>query len=277
MRETLKRGGKGPDRKLLPTMVRIVAGRLKSLNPQKQNPKNPRSTIESNDLEELKSYLIGLGASSVGYTQVPEAYIFRNKGILHTNAIALSMEMDKDAFEITPSFECEVAVMDIYRDLGIIANKGADWLRKRGYSAQAGHALMGVALYPALAQQAGLGLMGKNGILITPEHGPRVRLGTIFTSIDNLPDADVRDHDWIADYCEACNICVKKCPVGAIHSNTADRTGKHMKFVDTEVCFPQFADEFGCAVCIGVCPFNSRPYEDIKAGHLRKGTAKAVG
>ena len=81
--------------------------------------------------------------------------------------IVMSMEMDEEGFKAAPSFECEAAVMEIYRDLGIIANKGADWLRKRGYSAHAGHALMGVTLYPALAQQAGLGWMGKSGVVTT--------------------------------------------------------------------------------------------------------------
>ena len=254
MRESLKRGKSGPDRRMLKYMVPIMRGMIRSLKPLRRNPPVPKPTIGEEELRELEQYLIDLGAGSVGYTPVSAKYVFQDKGILHSNAIVMSMEMDAHGFERTPSFSCEVAVMEIYRDLGIIANKGADWLRKRGYSAHAGHALMGVALYPALAQLAGLGWIGKSGILITPEHGPRVRLGAMFTNIENLQSAGNERHQWIEDYCEDCHICVKKCPFGAIRSKPVDRTADHISFVETEVCFPQFSDHYGCAVCIGVCP-----------------------
>lgn len=134
-------------------------------------------------------------------------------------------------------------------------------------SAQAGHALMGVALYPALARQAGLGWMGKNGILITLEHGPRVRPGAIYTNIENLPSTGTVKHRWIEDYCEHCWICVRKCPIGAINEAPMDGTAEHMKFVDTEICFEQFADNMGCGVCIGICLLSQRSYKDIERAY----------
>jgi epoxyqueuosine reductase len=264
MRENMRREYSGPDKRFMRFMPAIMAGMLKSLNPLKKNPPAPKKRIEEDELNALVSYLLSIGASSVGFTRVPKRFIFKNKAILHANAIVLSMEMDRKGFDIVPSVECEMAVMEIYRDLGIIANRGAAWLRKRGFSAHAGHPLMGVALYPALAQLGGLGWMGKNGLTITPEHGPRVRLGAIYTGAENLPFYEGDEHRWIEEYCETCNICAQKCPVDAIASGKVDRSGDHITFVDTERCFPQFANQYGCAICIAVCPFNKRSYNDIK-------------
>ena len=64
-------------------------------------------------------------------------------------------------------------VHETYNQLGQISNRIADWLRERGYAAHAGHPLGGMALYPPMAQEAGLGWRGISGLVITPEYGPR--------------------------------------------------------------------------------------------------------
>ena len=59
----------------------------------------------------------------MGYTKVPARWIFQNKAIAFNNAIVLSMEMDQNGIDTAPSIACETTVMEIYRDLGQIANK----------------------------------------------------------------------------------------------------------------------------------------------------------
>ena len=270
MEEGLKRGNGGPGgsrsiRIMAPTMLGIV----KSLRSLKKNPSRPKTEALAELVDDLKAYLLGLGASSVGYTQVPERWIFQNKAILHTNAVVLTMEMDKPRIDTAPSQDSLEAVVEIYRDLGRIANRGADYLRRQGYSAQAGHPLMGLALYPPLAQMAGLGWMGANGLIITPEHGPRVRLAAIFTSIENLPFSAQNDHQWVEEYCAACQICVHKCPVEAIMSEPERHENGQITYVVNERCFPYFSDYYGCSVCIAVCPFNHSPYDRLKQYFVR--------
>mgnify|MGYP002732452004 CR=1 FL=1 len=61
------------------------------------------------------------------------------------------------------------------------------------------------------AQAAGLGVIGKNTLLITPEYGNMVWLGAI------LCDAELQSDAPLAlDYCHRCDICVRACPVGAV-------------------------------------------------------------
>ena len=264
MKENLKRGS-GPGgfssmRIMGPTML----GMRESLTSLGKNPDQPRTEAPPDLIDDLEAYLLGLGASSVGYTRVPERWIFRDKAILHTNALVLSMEMDKPRIETAPSQDGLEAVLEIYRDLGRIANKGADYLRNRGYSAHAGHPLMGPALYPPLAQMAGLGWLGANGMIVTPEHGPRVRLAAIFTGVENLPFSTQNDHRWVEEYCAACQICVRKCPVEAIMPEPERHQNGQITYVINERCFPYFSDYYGCSVCIAVCPFSRSGYDRVK-------------
>ena len=265
MKEGIKRGTGGPGgTRSLRIMGPTVLGMRESLRSLGQNPDKPKTEAPSDLLASLETYLRSLGASSVGYTQVPERWIFRDKAILHTNAIVLTMEMDKVRIETAPSQDGLEAVVEIYRDLGRIANKGADYLRKRGYSAHAGHPLMGLALYPPLAQLAGLGWMGANGMIVTPEHGPRVRLAAIYTSIENLPFGTENEHQWVEEYCAACQICIRKCPVEAILPEPERHENGQITYVVNERCFPYFSDYYGCSVCIAVCPFSRSGYERVK-------------
>jgi epoxyqueuosine reductase len=265
MKEGIKRGSGGPGgirnmRLMGPTML----GMRKSLYSLSKNPSQPKSEAPAELIAGLEAYLLGLGASSIGYTQVPERWIFQNKAILHSHAIVLTMEMDKTRIETAPSQDGLEAVIEIYRDLGRIANKGADYLRQRDYSAHAGHPLMGLALYPPLAQLAGLGWLGANGMIVIPEHGPRVRLAAIFTSIENLPFSTHNEHQWVEEYCAACQICVRECPVEAIMPEPERHGNGQITYVDNERCFPYFSDYYGCSVCIAVCPFSRSGYEKLK-------------
>jgi epoxyqueuosine reductase len=265
MKEGIKRGSGGPGgirnmRLMGPTML----GMRKSLYSLSKNPSQPKTRAPAELIAGLEAYLLGLGASSIGYTQVPERWIFQNKAILHSHAIVLTMEMDKTRIETAPSQDGLEAVIEIYRDLGRIANKGADYLRQRDYSAHAGHPLMGLALYPPLAQMAGLGWLGANGMIVTPEHGPRVRLASIFTSIENLPFSTGNEHQWVEEYCAACQICVRECPVEAIMPEPERHGNGQITYVDNERCFPYFSDYYGCSVCIAVCPFSRSGYEKLK-------------
>ena len=261
LREGVERGKGGPDARLLPILIPAIRGIIRSLKSVSDNPAPAKTEASGELLAELEAFLKELGITSVGYTRLPQRWIFRNKAIL------LVMEMDKPRIDTAPSREAMRAVWETYRDQGWIANEGADWLRQRGYSAQAGHPLMGQALYPPLAQSAGLGWLGANGLIITPEHGPRVRLAAIFTSIENLPFSTANNHEWVADYCTTCQVCVAQCPPEAIRTVPARHENGQVTYVSNERCFPYFSDYYGCSVCIRVCPFNHTNYAKLQKTH----------
>lgn len=62
-----------------------------------------------------------------------------------------------------------------------------------------------------IAYEAGLGSIGKNGLLITRGFGPRIRFLAILTSADLAPGKPVEEH-----YCTECDLCVDACPTDAL-------------------------------------------------------------
>lgn len=103
------------------------------------------------------------------------------------------------------------------------------------------------------AYQAGLGVIGKNTLLITPEYGNMVWLGAIITSAKLECDKVLEKNPCNTN----CSICIDKCPVHAID-------GSH--FMDQKKCWDYaFGEEDGgewrikCFECRVLCP-HSRGY-----------------
>ena len=65
----------------------------------------------------------------------------------------------------------------------------------------------------------GLGEIGYSKMLLTPEFGPRVRVGIIITELELEPDPIIEP----GTLCNRCMACVRECPGGCI---PADRTVK---------------------------------------------------
>ena len=149
--------------------------------------------------EEVEKEALDLGADKVGFTKLSNHHIFKNHSVLYDNLIVIVQEMNKELVGLAPSFETFKMIHQTYASLGVISNELTKYLRNKGFAAQAGSALNGMSVYPIIAQDAGLGWIGKNGLLITPEFGPRQRIAVIYTSIENLPYNTGNKHTWISD------------------------------------------------------------------------------
>ncbi|MDF1538222.1 MAG: reductive dehalogenase domain-containing protein [Candidatus Thorarchaeota archaeon] len=253
-----------PPMRILPS---LLGNMKKVVNSLPENPSNPQIEATPEFLEELVEFAHSAGVDVVGFAKLQREEIFKEKGILHDNAIVLAMEMDWDKMEQAPSKPTMNMIMETYNDLGIAANKIAEFLRKRGFSAMAGHPLGGMSLYTPLAMSAGIGWVGRNGLLITPEFGHRVRLAAVYTGISNLPLAINNNHSWISDYCSTCGICIRKCPTEAIREESIIQDSGRVTYTYLDKCFPYFVENYGCSICIKVCPFNRQPYSKIKERH----------
>jgi ferredoxin len=250
--------------KSTPQMIGSIVNIRKSIYDLEKNPVNDKKQIDGETLTELHQFAITAGASEIGFAEVPQEWVFKNKAICYTKAIVLTMEMDKARIDMAPNPGTAVMVHETYYQLGKVSNKVAVWLRECGYAAHAGHPLGGMALYPPLAQAAGLGWRGISGLLITPEFGPRVRLAAVFTEIENLPFYEGSEHSWVLDFCESCKRCIRDCPPDAFYDEPIQRENGLVTVLDNAKCFPYFAKNHGCSLCIKVCPFNQQDYEKIK-------------
>lgn len=71
---------------------------------------------------------------------------------------------------------------------------------------------MGLISLKNAAHQAGLGVIGKNTLLITPQYGNMVWLGAVLTDAPLEPDPIIQKNP-----CQAqCHVCMDACPVQAL-------------------------------------------------------------
>ncbi|MHA1245603.1 MAG: 4Fe-4S dicluster domain-containing protein [Candidatus Heimdallarchaeota archaeon] len=250
-------------------MISNIKNINKSYDSLKKNKDNGKIIIDDTFLEDLREFGKGHGIVNIGFTKLPQELIFKEKAVLYENAIVLVMEMDKENIALAPHLKTVKMIMHTYNNLGIAANKVATYLRKKGHAAQASHPLGGIVLYPPIAKSAGLGWNGRHGLLITPEFGARCRLAVVFTDIPNLPFATENEHSWIPDYCATCGKCISNCPPKAIHEQPIEQRNGRKTCIDNSKCFPYFAANYGCTICIKVCPFSTTGYEKLKAKTLK--------
>ncbi|MHA1298725.1 MAG: 4Fe-4S double cluster binding domain-containing protein [Candidatus Helarchaeota archaeon] len=223
--------------------------------------------------DDLISYAKSIGIDLIGFTEVDEYFIFEEavnfsykiKDHVLDNAIVLGMEMKKERINEAPKPIAGLEAMRIYAELGDATNKLAQYLIDRGFRAQAMHPLGGPVLYPPMAQKAGLGEIGINGVLISPEFGPRQRLSMIATDASPLPEKKSQKFG-IREYCKTCGACVKACPGQAIlpfDKKIKSSDGKYLQNIIGDKCFPYFFKYHGCSICLKVCPFSNIGYEKI--------------
>ena len=251
------------------TVFSIVREIKKSQKTISKNPKEQATIASADFFEQLSSYAESIGLI-IGYTKLQKENIFKNHAVLFDNVIILSMPMDKEKMNNAPSVETGKMVVDTYNELGIRANKVANFLRENGFAAQACHPLGGSIGYVPLALQAGMGWVGRHGLLITPEYGPCHRLAAVLTNITNIPLATENTHQWVVEYCETCGRCVKTCPGEAILEKPMTNDAGRKTHIDMDKCFPVFNKEYGCSVCIKECMFHRIGYQKLKENFDKK-------
>lgn len=140
-------------------------------------------------------------------------------------------------------------------------NKVSAFIQGLGYLAlpSAG----GIVLADHHGALAGLGELGRQGLLITPEYGPNLRLFTIITDypfVSGEPDVF-----GVADYCETCQRCINECPARAI-SEGHRSPGLYQWPVDRKACFDNWLNKGdACRKCIEICPYTREPLIGSKA------------
>lgn len=150
--------------------------------------------------------------------------------------------------------------MQFFSEGGSVSVRLAQHIRKLGYPARAHlHNRAGEVQIIPLAIEAGLGEMGKNGMLITGEFGPRGSFCVVTTDLPLVPDKPV--DMGVKEFCMVCNKCARSCPVQAIPYGEAKAVNGALKWpLDGEKCFGFLASNPKCMACIGSCPYNKQDY-----------------
>jgi epoxyqueuosine reductase len=117
-------------------------------------------------------------------------------------------------------------------------------------------ALLAAFPHKLAATRAGLGWIGRNCLLVTPEFGPRVRLVTILLDADLPCGTPVNE-----SRCGACRACVDACPYGYIKGAVWKPGATRETLFSALECsrkretsIPSIGRKHACGLCLLCCP-----------------------
>ncbi len=208
------------------------------------------------------------GALTVGITELHPYHIYSHIGrgigeygaritLDHRYAIAFTVEMDHGIMAQAPEAPVVMESAREYVQMGVIGLKLGYLIRSLGYPARAHIDGNYRVIAPLVARDAGLGEIGRMGILITPNLGPRVRLGVVTTDLPLMPDPQ-SDDTSVLDFCRICVKCAENCPSGAIPiGDRAEVEGALRWRINADQCF-RYWNTIGtdCGICMSVCPYS---------------------
>ncbi len=212
----------------------------------------------------IKEKATEFGADIVGICEIEPSDIYRGREITEKYAIAVGQRMRWREFQVVPSVASAIECMRIYYTLGETVIRLADWIRSLGWDCRVEHPLGDSDLmHIPIGLKAGFGELGRHGSIIHPELGPLFRMGSVITSIPMTLDSPV--DAGIAEFCDRCRACRKFCPAEAIPDERSPEAGKdHLGndryLIDTGRCFPYFARNYYCSICLPVCAYNHKEW-----------------
>lgn len=134
----------------------------------------------------------------------------------------------------------QYSTMCLYKEMERVAYSLPRFLDDKGYLSAAIPAYLPIDMHHNFgmigdislrhaAVEAGLGTFGLNGLVLTPQYGPRIRLMAILTDAPLVADSKMEEK-----LCDDCGICLDRCPIGAISKDGSVDVRKcakeHMRF-----------------------------------------------
>ena len=217
-------------------------------------------------MDEVEKYLLGLGASKVGYANVEG---LASEFVDLPNGISLVLKLPKEAMKFLDDEDYESYWKCFHgkvAELKEIALKGEEYIKSKGYNAFAltmernecdMEKLLSILPYKTIATKSGLGWIGRSALFVTPEYGSAVTLCGILTDMPLKFGNPITDSE-----CDDCENCQNACPVGAINPQKWNDRLNREDIIDIEVCGEYIIDQYknglGCTKCMSECKLTQK-------------------
>ena len=224
----------------------------------------------------LKGFARHLGAVGVGCTRLDPAWVYSHVGrgegawgapieLDHTHAVAVAVPMRHEMVRQAPSAPTVTETGVEYLESTKIAATLARAISMMGYRARAHVDGNYQVMCVPVAVDAGLGELGRLGLLITPGHGPRVRLAVVTTDLPLAQDPPAAF--GVQHFCDSCLKCAHSCPSDSVDGGARrEHNGTVRWRSEQDGCY-RFWRRCGtdCAVCVKVCPYShpASPSHDL--------------
>ena len=201
----------------------------------------------------IYSHSFDLGSGEYNTQEIPEGFQY---------VIVMGFGEDYQMLRYAPTYIADAETSLGYSRMAITNAYMSRFIKVLGHKAMS-CSTNTVGMTIPMAIEAGLGQLGRNGLLITRKFGPAVRISKVLTSLPLIPDSPV---DFgVTELCHSCKICSDKCPSNAIlpgertteTRNESNAPGVLKWPINAEQCMGQWSRiRKPCTICISVCPFN---------------------
>jgi ferredoxin len=217
--------------------------------------------------EAIKAVARFLGAADVGIAPLEPGFVYSHRGrplerhgepvqLDHSHAIVLVFPMREPWVGTSPELVATAETARVYQHSADACYALARALRRLGAPARAHVDSNYLVMCPPLAARAGLGELGRSGLLVHRTLGPGVRLGVVTTALPLAPDTPMCH--GIGAFCTRCEKCARHCPAGAIPLGPPRRSAGVDRWpLEAERCYHTWRVQGSdCGVCVRVCPFH---------------------
>ncbi|MBW2031626.1 MAG: reductive dehalogenase [Deltaproteobacteria bacterium] len=215
----------------------------------------------------IKGFARHLGALDVRVTRLRDYHIYSHAGrqlhnwgqeihLDHKYAIVFSTEMGYPMVHTAPLLPTATESSLQYMRVACAGICLANYIKYLGYRARAHIDGNYHVLTTAIAHDAGLGELGRLGLIITPTHGPRVRTAVVTTDLELIEDKPI--NIGVQHFCEICKKCAENCPSQSIEKgDKREVRGVEKWQTKTETCYHHWRVlGTDCAICLAVCPYS---------------------
>lgn len=216
---------------------------------------------------ELKSFLHNQGAALVGIGDLRDA-----DGSAWPIGVSVAVPLPKKVIadlHTAPTEEYYHLYHSLNHQLNEIVLAGEAFLKQKGCDAWA-QSTQRVHIndqhvsplpHKTVAVQAGLGWIGRNCLLVTPEYGSAIRLSSLLTNAPLICDTPIHE-----SRCGACRLCVQHCPAQALTGALWQPGMNRTELLDAEKCYQKQLEIMEnatgirtdlCGKCFAVCPYTN--------------------
>ncbi|MDF1538116.1 MAG: reductive dehalogenase [Candidatus Thorarchaeota archaeon] len=247
---------------------------LRKTDFSKENEETKESPLPT-QTRDIKRAARFYGADLVGIAKIDRRWLYASNRQREEykipdsvdRVIVMAVEMDYEGIATSPAFTSAANTALGYSRMAFLEIELSALIRKRGYTAiPCGN---DVSLSVPQAIDAGLGMIGRHGILITKEFGPRVRIAKVLTDMPLTPDApDKKFCDSVTRFCEICEKCATTCPSQSIEygkdltwkgKTRSNIPGVKKWYINPETCYIFWVENGSeCSTCIRSCPYNKK-------------------
>ena len=213
------------------------------------------------EMNNIKDYLISLGASKVGFADVNG---LASEFVDLPNAISIVLKIPKETIQLVKDERYGEYWASFHKQidkLTEISLKGEEYIKNLGYNAFGltmtrnecdMKKLLSILPYKTMATKSGLGWIGRSALFVTPEYGSAVALGGILTDMPLDFGTPITDSE-----CDECTNCQEACPVDAINPQKWNDRLSRKDIIDIETCSEYIIDQYkaglGCTKCMSEC------------------------